>query len=244
MAIANINAYNVNKTSAHLAHPATGTTRRLHVVRNEGQPVTETHDSSAAPTVDTEARGFALYVGIDEATAKAAGTSLAAIVGALRKTVAELVPAAADETYAAVALAPKGTGGRPIDVVRTALRDPRAIDKIVKQQAEAEAEASKGIVIDVNRKKVTTDGDVAPLTYKEFELLNYLIQNQGETISRKELIDLVWGDDELEQIPNERTIDVHIRRLRSKISGYEDIIRTVRGGGYRFDQHPDGIYEI
>ena len=241
MAIASINAYNVNKSSAHLA---SGKARRLHVVRDEGQTVTETHDSNAAPTVDTEARGFALYVGIDEAVAKAAGTSLASIVAALRKTVAELVPGAADETYAAVALAPKGTGGRPIDVVRTALRDPRAIDKIVKQQAEAEAEASKGIVIDVNRKKVTTDGDVAPLTYKEFELLNYLIQNQGETISRKELIDLVWGDDELEQIPNERTIDVHIRRLRSKISGYEDIIRTVRGGGYRFDQHPDVIYEI
>ena len=51
-------------------------------------------------------------------------------------------------------------------------------------------------------------------------------------------------DDELEQIPNERTIDVHIRRLRSKIAGYEDVIRTVRGGGYRFDQHPDVIYEI
>ena len=65
-----------------LPHPAKGGTRRLHVVRNEGQQVTETHDSSAAPTVETEARGFALYVGIDEATAKAAGTSLAAIVGA------------------------------------------------------------------------------------------------------------------------------------------------------------------
>ncbi|MEN9606921.1 MAG: hypothetical protein RL605_749, partial [Actinomycetota bacterium] len=97
---------------------------------------------------------------------------------------------------------------------------------------------------DASRKKVIADGDVAPLTYKEFELLNYLIKNQGETVSRKALIDIVWGDDELEQIPNERTVDVHIRRLRSKISGYEDIIRTVRGGGYRFDQHPDVIYEI
>ena len=244
MAIANINAYNVNKTSAHLLHPASAKVRKLHVVRNERRQVTEPHDSNIAPTVETEARGFALYVGLDEAAAKAAGTSLAAVVAALRKTVADLVPGAAEETYAAVALAPKGVGGRPIDVVRTALRDPRAIDKIVKQQAEAATEASRGIVIDVNRKKVITDGDVAPLTYKEFELLNYLIQNQGETISRKELIDLVWGEDELEQIPNERTIDVHIRRLRSKISGYEDIIRTVRGGGYRFDQHPDVIYEI
>lgn len=206
--------------------------------------VNPTHDSEIAPVVETEARGFALYVGLDEATAKAAGTSLAEVVSSLRKHLAELVPATAEETYAAVALAPKGTGGRPIDVVRTALRDPRAIDKVVKKQAEAEADLNRGVVIDVNRKKVFTDGDVAPLTYKEFELLNYLIQNKGETVSRKELIDLVWGDDDLEQIPNERTVDVHIRRLRSKIAGYEDIIRTVRGGGYRFDQHPDVIYEI
>jgi DNA-binding response OmpR family regulator len=244
MAIAHINAYNVNKTSSHLGLRNSAKVRKLHAVKEEVTPVTATHDANSASTVETEARGFALYVGIDEETAKAAGTSLAAIVSALRKTVADLVPAATEETYAAVALAPKNVGGRPIDVVRTALRDPRAIDKIVKNQAEAEADANKGIVIDVNRKKVTTDGDVAPLTYKEFELLNYLIQNQGETVSRKELIDLVWGDDELEQIPNERTIDVHIRRLRSKIAGYEDIIRTVRGGGYRFDQHPDVIYEI
>lgn len=206
--------------------------------------VNPTHDTEIAPVVETEARGFALYVGLDEATAKAAGTSLAEVVSSLRKQLAELVPATAEETYAAVALAPKGTGGRPIDVVRTALRDPRAIDKVVKKQAELEADLNRGVVIDVNRKKVFTDGDVAPLTYKEFELLNYLIQNKGETVSRKELIDLVWGDEDLEQIPNERTVDVHIRRLRSKIAGYEDIIRTVRGGGYRFDQHPDVIYEI
>jgi DNA-binding response OmpR family regulator len=206
--------------------------------------VNPTHDAEIAPVVETEARGFALYVGLDEATAKAAGTSLAEVVASLRKHLAELVPATAEETYAAVALAPKGTGGRPIDVVRTALRDPRAIDKVVKKQAELEADLNRGVVIDVNRKKVFTDGDVAPLTYKEFELLNYLIQNKGETVSRKELIDLVWGDEDLEQIPNERTVDVHIRRLRSKIAGYEDIIRTVRGGGYRFDQHPDVIYEI
>jgi len=222
MAIAHIDAYRSPITATTAAVPATLT---------------------AVPT-ETEARGFALYVGINEETAKAAGVSLAELVSALRKTVADLVPQAATETYAAVALAPKGIGGKSVDVVRTALRDPRAIDKIVKNQAEAAADANKGIVIDVNRKKVTTDGDVAPLTYKEFELLNYLIQNQGETVSRKELIDLVWGDEELEQIPNERTVDVHIRRLRSKIAGYEDIIRTVRGGGYRFDQHPDVIYEI
>ena len=44
-----------------------------------------------------------------------------------------------------------------------------------------------------------------------------------------------WCDD----VPNERTIDVHVRRLRAKLGGYDDIVRTVRGAGYRFDRHAD-----
>lgn len=197
---------------------------------------------TAVPT-ETEARGFALYVGIDEATAKAAGVSLAELVGALRKTVAELVPAAAQETYAAVALAPKGVGGKSVDVVRTALRDPRAIDKLVVGQQSAEDDKpAQGVVIDALRRKVFVDGTNAELTFKEFELINYLVENEGETISRREIIEIIWADDE-ENAPNDRTIDVHVRRLRAKIAGYEDIIRTVRGGGYRFDKHPDVLVE-
>jgi len=188
----------------------------------------------------TEARGFALYVGIDEATAAAAGVTLAELVQALRKTVADLVPQAAGETYAAVALAPTGTGGRNIDVVRTALHDPRSLDRLV--EANLEDQAAKGIVIDVSRHRVFVDGGNAELTYKEFSLLNYLIQNEGETITRRELIDAIWHDDQ-DEAPNDRTIDVHIRRLRAKIGGYEDIVRTVRGGGYRFDRHPDVLIE-
>ncbi len=192
---------------------------------------------------NTEARGFALYVGVDEETAKAAGTSLAELVTKLRATVAEVVPAAANETYAAVALAPKGAGGRPIDVVRTALRDPRAIDKIVDAQVHVEEDNTQGLVVDAQRHKVFVDGENADLTYKEFALINYLISHEGATIPRQEIIDILWSGDE-ENAPNQRTIDVHIRRLRAKIAGYEDIIRTVRGGGYRFDNHPDVIDEI
>lgn len=222
MAIAHINAYRPALTLAPQA------------------PVAQAPTLIAVPT-ETEARGFALYVGIDEATAAAAGVSLADLVSALRKTVADLVPQAANETYAAVALAPKGVGGKSVDVVRTALRDPRAIDKLV-VGAGNEDEPAKGIVVDVQRKKIFADGNNAELTYKEFELLNYLIENEGETISREEIIDVIWAD-ELVDAPNSRTIDVHVRRLRAKIAGYEDIIRTVRGGGYRFDKHPDVLVE-
>ena len=183
---------------------------------------------------ETEARGFALYVGLDETSALASGTSLTEVVNALRAKLAELTPGT--DTYAAVALSPKGIGGRNIDVVRAALRDPRVTD------VDEDDDEPQGILVDVPRRKVFADGVSANLTFKEFELLNYLIDHQGETISRRELVELVW-DDEDETAVNERTIDVHIRRLRAKIAGYEDIIRTVRGGGYRFDKHPDVTVE-
>jgi hypothetical protein len=193
--------------------------------------------------LETEARGFALYVGVDEATAAAAGVTLSELVIALRKTVADMVPPAHDQTYAAVAIAPKGLGGKPIDVVRTALGDPKALDKLAEAKKAASADTQKGIVVDPGRKKVFADGENTELTYKEFELLQYLIEHEGSTISRREIIDVIWNDGEGE-VPNDRTIDVHVRRLRAKIAGYEDIIRTVRGGGYRFDKHPEVIYEI
>jgi DNA-binding response OmpR family regulator len=189
------------------------------------------------PETQSEARGFALYVGIDEQQAVDAGVSLTELVKALRNTLNELIPGAGAETYAAVALAPKGAGGRNVDVVRTALHDPRAIDQLVRRPEDDEA-ADEGVVVDLSRRRVLVNGENADLTQKEFELLNYLIENQGETISRRELVELVWNTDDA-SAPNDRTIDVHIRRLRAKIAGFEDIIRTIRGGGYRFDSHPD-----
>lgn len=187
----------------------------------------------------TEARGFALYVGIDEAKAAEAGTDLPTIVTQLKALVAQLAPGA--ESYAAVALAPAGAGGRDVDVVRLALQDPAALAR--QRQATAAvtppAEPKAGVVIDISRRRVLLDGDVAPLTYKEFELLQFLVLREGRTIDRGEIISSLWGDTDDEETPNERTIDVHVRRLRSKLGAFEDVIRTVRGAGYRFDRHAD-----
>lgn len=179
---------------------------------------------------ENEARGFALYFGVDEATAKAAGTSLSEIAAKLRQTFAGLVPQAADQTYAAVALAPKGVGGKNIDVVRNALHEPRA-------KADKLDNGPSGIFVDISRQRVYLNGENAEFTAKEFALLTYLIQNEGQAISRETLVDVITNPNE--EPANERTIDVHVRRLRAKIEGFEDIIRTVRGGGYRFDKHPD-----
>ena len=183
-----------------------------------------------------EARGFVLYVGIDEAKAAAAGTDLGTIVAALKKLTSDLAPAS--ESYAAVALAPRGSGGRDVDVVRLALQDPAALARHRHQESDDEEKRSEGVIIDLSRKRVLLDEQIAPLTYKEFELLQYLVLREGTTIPRSELIAALWtaGD---EDAPNERTIDVHVRRLRSKLGGYEDIVRTVRGTGYRFDRHAD-----
>ncbi|MBM7503220.1 winged helix-turn-helix domain-containing protein [Agromyces aurantiacus] len=186
----------------------------------------------------TEARGFVLYVGLDEAKAAADGTTLHRLVEAIRNLTAELAPSA--ETYAAVALAPEGAGGRDVDVVRLALQDPTALAKQRESQGGLREDADRhpdGVIIDISRKRVLLDGEAAGLTYKEFELLQYLVLREGRTIDRHELIDGLWaGDDE---VPNERTIDVHVRRLRAKLAHYQDIVRTVRGVGYRFDRHAD-----
>lgn len=182
----------------------------------------------------TEARGFALYVGIDEAKAAAAGTSLAAIVEQLKALIGDLAPAA--ETYAAVAVAAEGSGGRDVDVVRLALQDRSAV--AARREAEKPEPEETGVVIDISRKRVTLDGQAATLTYKEFELLQFLVLREGRTVDRQAIIEGLWSDGE-EEPPNERTIDVHVRRLRSKLGAFEEIVRTVRGVGYRFDRHAD-----
>lgn len=185
----------------------------------------------------TEARGFALYVGLDEAKAEAAGTDLPRIVEAVKRFLAETAPGV--ETYASVALAPIGAGGRDVDVVRLALQDPAALAKHRQATVAEKPEPKGGVVIDISRKRVLLDGETAPLTYKEFELLQFLVLREGRTIERAEIISTLWGDTDDDETPNERTIDVHVRRLRSKLGAFEDIVRTVRGAGYRFDRHAD-----
>jgi DNA-binding winged helix-turn-helix (wHTH) protein len=186
------------------------------------------------------AKGFALYVGISEQDAQDAGLTLAHIAQALKQTIATLVPAKANQTYAAIALAPEGSTGKNLDITRLALREPRATSTPTNTEAD-EKTAAKGLVVDLTRKRLFVDGANAQLTCKEFELFAFLIEKTGETVSRKQIADI--SDRCGESTPNARTIDVHVRRLRAKIAGYEDVIRTSRGVGYRFDRHPDVLVQ-
>jgi DNA-binding response OmpR family regulator len=122
-------------------------------------------------------------------------------------------------------------------VVRTALRDPRAIDQLREPEDEKPA-----ITVDLARKRVYKNGVNVEFTNKEFLLLAYLIENEGSVITRAQLVTVTSTSAEAEEV-TERTIDVHVRRLRAKIEGYEDVIRAVRGQGYIFEQHPDVVVE-
>ncbi len=190
-------------------------------------------------TKTTEAKGFALYVGISEAEAANAGTSLTEIAQELRKRLGELVPELANETYAALAIAPVEAKGRNLDITRIALGEPKSV-RTANPEPE-ETTAARGVVVDLSRKRVYVDGQNANLTCKEYELLGFLIENQGETVSRQQIASI--SERCGEPTPNARTIDVHVRRLRAKLGEYEDIVRTARGKGYRFDKHPDVLIE-
>jgi DNA-binding winged helix-turn-helix (wHTH) protein len=181
-------------------------------------------------------KGFALYVGLDEIQAAERGLDLGKVVEALKKLTNELVPGT--ETYAAVALAPASSRGRQVDMVRLALQEPSAVAKYQPEDEFEPSDGDGGVVVDISRKRVLIDYQAAPLTFKEFELLQFLVVHKGMTISREEIIQALWRADDID-IPNERTIDVHVRRLRSKLGRFEDIVRTVRGVGYRYDQHAD-----
>ncbi|WP_293695122.1 winged helix-turn-helix domain-containing protein [uncultured Agrococcus sp.] len=197
------------------------------------QPTAPTRSHIRAVPAQPEARGFVLYVGLGEDSQEQDGIDLATLVRELRELTDRLSPSA--QTHAAVALAPAEAGGRDIDVVRRALQDP----SLRTPEPEDEPEADLGVTIDFGRNRVAIDGEQTTLTYKEFELLQSIVLRTGRAVERQELIDIVWKDGDDAERPNARTVDVHIRRLRAKLGDYADIIRTVRGSGYRYDGRSD-----
>ena len=89
-----------------------------------------------------------------------------------------------------------------------------------------------GIVIDTNAHTVTVDGINADLSMKEFELLQYLVDNKGTALSRERILNAVWNYD---YYGDSRTIDSHIKKLRKKLGKKGNHIETIRGLGYKFE---------
>ena len=86
------------------------------------------------------------------------------------------------------------------------------------------------VAIMPSRHRVDVNGVAVDLTLKEYNLLHLLISNKGQVFSRKQLMDKVWGDS---YVGESRTIDMHIKTLRQKLESGGDIIKTVRGVGYK-----------
>lgn len=111
----------------------------------------------------------------------------------------------------------------------------------IKSDAAAEEESSEerivragNLVIDTQAYSAHLSGTALNLTFKEFELLKFMAQHPGRVFSRAQLLSEVWGYDSY--YGGTRTVDVHVRRLRSKLgTEYEQMISTVRNVGYSFN---------
>ena len=96
---------------------------------------------------------------------------------------------------------------------------------------EAKIEAG-GIIVDKASHTVTIDGKSVELSFKEFELLTYFMENQGLALSREKILNHVWNYD---YFGDARTIDTHVKKLRSKMGERGDYIKTIWGMGYKFE---------
>ena len=97
---------------------------------------------------------------------------------------------------------------------------------------ENEVQRAGGIEINVAGHEVMIDGQKIELSYKEFELLNYFFVNQGVALSREKILNNVWNYD---YFGDARTIDTHVKKLRSKMGEKGSYIKTIWGMGYKFE---------
>ena len=110
------------------------------------------------------------------------------------------------------------------------------VDAVIRRSGQAK-EAKRvvdvgGIHIDTNAHMVLVDGKEIMLSVKEFELLNYFVENPGLALSREKILNAVWDYD---YFGDARTIDTHVKKLRSKLGPKGEYIKTIWGLGYKFE---------
>lgn len=109
------------------------------------------------------------------------------------------------------------------------------VEAILRRTGQAESEdklSMGGIVLDKEAHSVTIDGKEIELSYKEFELLAYFMENKGIALSREKILNNVWNYD---YFGDARTIDTHVKKLRSKMGEKGDLIKTIWGMGYKLE---------
>ena len=108
------------------------------------------------------------------------------------------------------------------------------VEAILRRTGQGNTEdtlSAGGIVIDKAAHIATVDGKTMDLSFKEFELLTYFLENQGIALSREKILNSVWNYD---YFGDARTIDTHVKKLRSKMGDKGEYIKTVWGMGYKF----------
>ena len=108
------------------------------------------------------------------------------------------------------------------------------VRSILKRQEETSPEIleAPGLTLNKASREVTADGVRVELSLKEFELLAYFMENQGTALSRENILNHVWN---YNYYGDARTIDTHVKTLRSKIGSRGECIRTIWGVGYKFE---------
>ena len=121
---------------------------------------------------------------------------------------------------------------KPFGVMELLSRIKAVLRRAGKQNAEADVIEEQGVSLDASRRICTYNGQEVVLTYKEFELLTYFMENQGIALSREKILNNVWNYD---YFGDARTIDTHVKKLRSKLGDRGEYIKTIWGMGYKFE---------
>ena len=122
---------------------------------------------------------------------------------------------------------------KPFGMMELVSRVRALLRRAAKPATEDKLFTAGSLAVDVKRRAVTVDGEPVILTYKEFELLCYLLENRGVVLSRDQILTKIW---DYNYSGETHTVDVHIRTLRQKLGDAGALIETVRGVGYRLAQ--------
>ena len=122
---------------------------------------------------------------------------------------------------------------KPFSVREVVARVKAVLSRSQQKRVEESHISFEGLVLDLNKKTTTVDGESVSLTKTEFELLGLLLRHRGQVFSRQQIFDAVWPED---VVVSDRTVDVNITRVRKKIGRYGNLIVSRQGFGYVFEE--------
>ena len=143
--------------------------------------------------------------------------------------------ALADEEYQMIGYRVEGDDyiTKPFNASILLAKIQRILQRCAPSDARSDTLAFRGIKLEISSRRVTLDGKPLQLTPKEFDLLLALMQNRGKVLTRTFLLETIWG---YSFAGDSRVVDIHIKKLRSKVSPYSSNIKTVISIGYKLEE--------